>query len=228
MLSLQNQPTFVFALGSDLNRNDLPSDQDPQRRNSTRSMAETPTSPDFPAVDDNGSHSASGIPDSSSNSSDGERRPHGLPTEWGLSVYHNPFSDSTLVAASSPAPFEYSTNTSSHRDYPAGDVAPKIEELDDGEELHRIRPSDVENQNNATGVPANVPRKRGRPRKHPPSETAPAKITKGRSKTGCITCRRRKKKCDETKPAFVPSSFCRMATDDVVQVLELREEFCPV
>ena len=46
-----------------------------------------------------------------------------------------------------------------------------------------------------------VKRKRGRPRKHP----VLVKILnpdkpKGRSKTGCITCRRRKKKCDETKP----------------------------
>lgn len=44
-------------------------------------------------------------------------------------------------------------------------------------------------------------RPRGRPRKHP-ATPAPgqSKITKGRSKTGCITCRKRKKKCDEAKP----------------------------
>jgi hypothetical protein len=44
-------------------------------------------------------------------------------------------------------------------------------------------------------------RPRGRPRKHPlvPS-VATNKITKGRSKTGCLTCRKRKKKCDEAKP----------------------------
>jgi Fungal Zn(2)-Cys(6) binuclear cluster domain len=44
-------------------------------------------------------------------------------------------------------------------------------------------------------------RPRGRPRKHPKPE--PISISKkpmGRSKTGCITCRRRKKKCDERKP----------------------------
>ena len=40
-------------------------------------------------------------------------------------------------------------------------------------------------------------RKRGRPRKHP---VIPIKPKNGRSRTGCITCRRRKKKCDETKP----------------------------
>jgi hypothetical protein len=44
-------------------------------------------------------------------------------------------------------------------------------------------------------------RPRGRPRKHPqPQAVSTNKITKGRSKTGCITCRKRKKKCDEAKP----------------------------
>ncbi|AEO60025.1 hypothetical protein MYCTH_2308823 [Thermothelomyces thermophilus ATCC 42464] len=45
-------------------------------------------------------------------------------------------------------------------------------------------------------------RPRGRPRKHPfvPNVVTHNKITKGRSKTGCLTCRKRKKKCDEAKP----------------------------
>lgn len=44
-------------------------------------------------------------------------------------------------------------------------------------------------------------RPRGRPRKHPLTPAVGAsKVTKGRSKTGCITCRKRKKKCDEAKP----------------------------
>ncbi|KAK9441721.1 OefC [Metarhizium brunneum] len=44
-------------------------------------------------------------------------------------------------------------------------------------------------------------RPRGRPRKHPqPQAVNVNKVTKGRSKTGCITCRKRKKKCDEAKP----------------------------
>jgi len=45
-------------------------------------------------------------------------------------------------------------------------------------------------------------RPRGRPRKHPLAPTLPPinKVTKGRSKTGCLTCRKRKKKCDEAKP----------------------------
>lgn len=44
-------------------------------------------------------------------------------------------------------------------------------------------------------------RPRGRPRKHPLTPAVNAnKSAKGRSKTGCITCRKRKKKCDEAKP----------------------------
>lgn len=53
----------------------------------------------------------------------------------------------------------------------------------------------------AVGVPLQKKRPRGRPRKHPvPNHDALAKVAKGRSKTGCITCRKRKKKCDEAKP----------------------------
>lgn len=50
-------------------------------------------------------------------------------------------------------------------------------------------------------TPTLVKRPRGRPRKHPkPTAESLSKVAKGRSKTGCITCRKRKKKCDETKP----------------------------
>ena len=56
-------------------------------------------------------------------------------------------------------------------------------------------------QGGALGDPKLLKRPRGRPRKHPfMPATAAAKITKGRSKTGCLTCRKRKKKCDEAKP----------------------------
>ncbi|KAJ5493012.1 hypothetical protein N7539_001758 [Penicillium diatomitis] len=84
------------------------------------------------------------------------------------------------------------------------DQLPKIEELDENEDdIHRIKSSEVGAQGQSTtAAPVAVPRKRGRPRKHPlPTPGGQAKVTKGRSKTGCITCRRRKKKCDETKPA---------------------------
>lgn len=85
------------------------------------------------------------------------------------------------------------------------DAPPKVEELED-EDIQSIKTSEVGNEreqsDNPAGAPVPVPRKRGRPRKHPlPAPGNQAKVTKGRSKTGCITCRRRKKKCDETKPA---------------------------
>ncbi|EFE31932.1 C6 transcription factor, putative [Trichophyton benhamiae CBS 112371] len=86
------------------------------------------------------------------------------------------------------------------------DVVPKIEEIEDEEDgtvplsLHHGEPQDGKSDVPPSPT-ACVPRKRGRPRKHPPPVPGQAKVTKGRSKTGCITCRRRKKKCDETKPA---------------------------
>ncbi|CZT00340.1 related to C6 zink-finger protein PRO1A [Rhynchosporium graminicola] len=50
-------------------------------------------------------------------------------------------------------------------------------------------------------TPTLAKRPRGRPRKHPrPTAESLSKAAKGRSKTGCITCRKRKKKCDEAKP----------------------------
>jgi hypothetical protein len=51
-------------------------------------------------------------------------------------------------------------------------------------------------------------KKRGRPRRLTESGSiAKQKIVQGRSKTGCITCRRRKKKCDERKPECKLRSF---------------------
>lgn len=43
-------------------------------------------------------------------------------------------------------------------------------------------------------------RKRGRPPKPKPEVEPESKRSKNRSKTGCKTCRSRKKKCDEVKP----------------------------
>jgi len=83
---------------------------------------------------------------------------------------------------------------------------PKIEPMDDdGFHMEDVNPAPQE----AIGDPAKsdgaaapkVKRPRGRPRKHPhPPVVSTNKVTKGRSKTGCITCRKRKKKCDEAKP----------------------------
>lgn len=66
--------------------------------------------------------------------------------------------------------------------------------------------------------PVRIRRARGRPRIHPPrSPTTLAKQAKARSKTGCTTCRKRKKKCDETKP------FCNYTPYPILhQILLIR------
>ncbi|KAK3689655.1 fungal-specific transcription factor domain-containing protein [Podospora appendiculata] len=84
-------------------------------------------------------------------------------------------------------------------------AVPKLEPMDEDD----FRMGDVQ-EAPSTPMPIAHPsvsdqpkakRPRGRPRKHPlASNTAASKITKGRSKTGCLTCRKRKKKCDEAKP----------------------------
>ena len=83
-----------------------------------------------------------------------------------------------------------------------------------------------------------VKRPRGRPRKHPVASAVSAnKSTKGRSKTGCITCRKRKKKCDEAKPRCKPAPIPIYAVFLFLSIVlrvgvltisryELREECC--
>ncbi|KAF2478084.1 uncharacterized protein BDR25DRAFT_205608 [Lindgomyces ingoldianus] len=80
------------------------------------------------------------------------------------------------------------------------DIVPKIEECE-------VDLADVKEEPGAEEPPISptepqqVRKRRGRPRIYPPrSPTTSSKNTKARSKTGCATCRRRKKKCDETKP----------------------------
>jgi hypothetical protein len=92
---------------------------------------------------------------------------------------------------------------------PNDDVVPKVEEIEDVNMIGAKRESPPHDESEertimshdaASGVVARRPR--GRPRKHPKTlQITSSKHPKGRSKTGCITCRRRKKKCDETKPA---------------------------
>ncbi|KAK5169127.1 uncharacterized protein LTR77_006436 [Saxophila tyrrhenica] len=69
----------------------------------------------------------------------------------------------------------------------------KIEELDERAlgDIDEVKPPIAD-------VTLPGPRKRGRPRKHPIVDQK--KAAHARSKTGCGTCRRRKKKCDEAKP----------------------------
>jgi hypothetical protein len=86
-----------------------------------------------------------------------------------------------------------------------GDVVPKIEEVEEEEdtlEETKPLPSPPEEEESSPNTDQTlIKRPRGRPRKHPKEpQSAVTKSLKGRSKTGCITCRRRKKKCDETRP----------------------------
>ena len=80
-------------------------------------------------------------------------------------------------------------------------LEPKLEPEDEDVNMDNVQETSVENTPSVSTVPVTGKRPRGRPRKHPkPLPEDKAKVTKGRSKTGCLTCRRRKKKCDETKP----------------------------
>lgn len=84
-------------------------------------------------------------------------------------------------------------------------TVPKAEPVDDeGFDFSDLKPAPKSPLQTVDAAVDGMPKKkrpRGRPRKHPLTPAVSAsKITKGRSKTGCITCRKRKKKCDEAKP----------------------------
>ncbi|KAL1959782.1 hypothetical protein VTO42DRAFT_927 [Malbranchea cinnamomea] len=132
------------------------------------------------------------------------------------SLKHQRSSDFTQQTSSPlPHPRRFSFTIVSSPD--GADVIPKIEEIEDCGSLsaveefeqpdttdvrtsHQSQPDLTNGENDTPGPPVPQKRKRGRPRKHPLPVPGQVKVTKGRSKTGCITCRRRKKKCDETKP----------------------------
>ncbi|KAH8757186.1 fungal-specific transcription factor domain-containing protein [Diaporthe sp. PMI_573] len=85
-----------------------------------------------------------------------------------------------------------------------GVAVPKVEPMDEDIRLDEIKeapPTPVPSNTSPTSAQPKAKRPRGRPRKHPLTPVVSTnKITKGRSKTGCLTCRKRKKKCDEAKP----------------------------
>ena len=88
---------------------------------------------------------------------------------------------------------------------PEGQRRPKIEEDEEEDfcmnDVSEAPITPLASSSATTPSKVKVKRPRGRPRKHPIAPITNAnKVTKGRSKTGCITCRKRKKKCDETKP----------------------------
>ncbi|KAK3630673.1 hypothetical protein LTR56_017353 [Elasticomyces elasticus] len=74
-------------------------------------------------------------------------------------------------------------------------LVPKIEELDD---VPLDEVEDTKTAISSSDVSLPTPNRRGRPRKGTLAEQK--KTSHSRSKTGCGTCRRRKKKCDEAKP----------------------------
>lgn len=78
---------------------------------------------------------------------------------------------------------------------------PKLEPMDDDFDLNDVMAAPLKPVLETVSTQNKQKRPRGRPRKHPLNPLAgTGKVTKGRSKTGCITCRKRKKKCDEAKP----------------------------
>ncbi|PHH64472.1 hypothetical protein CDD81_4547 [Ophiocordyceps australis] len=86
-------------------------------------------------------------------------------------------------------------------------VVPKLEPVDDDDvllEQVEMAPSSAPPAlASSASCKTKQKRPRGRPRKNNLGSCLvpfSAKVTKGRSKTGCITCRKRKKKCDEAKP----------------------------
>ena len=116
-----------------------------------------------------------------------------------------------------------------------GLTVPKLEPLDDDdfcmEDLQEAPspPPVLALLNHPLGAPDQLTQKRprGRPRKHPlMPNLSTHKITKGRSKTGCLTCRKRKKKCDEAKPRckWAKPAFCRAPYPNSSHRHELREE----
>lgn len=139
------------------------------------------------------------------------RESSSMELERNVKIHRTVYPDSEPVnTSSSSTTYSFALISSPDVDVKLNDVIPKIEEVDDddeeGTDLSNIKPSEdasgSEAANNADSTPAAPRKKRGRPRKHPlPVPGGNMKIAKGRSKTGCITCRRRKKKCDETKPA---------------------------
>lgn len=128
------------------------------------------------------------------------------PQSWTMAY---PGSDGSAALARGPASHG-DGHHDGHWERPADDVlaVPKLEPLDDDnfcmDSLKPAPPTPVPTlpTHGQTGPEQPKPKRpRGRPRKHPLTPVVSTnKITKGRSKTGCLTCRKRKKKCDEAKP----------------------------
>ena len=124
------------------------------------------------------------------------KSPCAAPSPGSLSIAFTPSPSLDSSTCASPVSINFSMPET-----PTDHVIPKIEEMED--EQIDIKPPSFDLVL-LTQPP--IKRGRGRPRKHP----IPAPETKlkgGRTKTGCATCRRRKKKCDEAKPTcqYIPT-----------------------
>ncbi|KAL1967568.1 hypothetical protein VTN77DRAFT_3083 [Rasamsonia byssochlamydoides] len=190
MLSMQNQPASVPTAPSALDG--------PFRLNSpvASSLAFNSVAVESPSSSD----------DTQSHSLTTEDAPEDLPLWSPNTSLATTNAAARMRRQSEPTPASSATATFSFTLLTANEtetVIPKIEEIEEeGEGLVPAKAVDEENPAATSGIPVALPRKRGRPRKHPlPAPGGQVKVAKGRSKTGCITCRRRKKKCDETKPS---------------------------
>jgi hypothetical protein len=136
------------------------------------------------------------------------------PVSTGMDIPNLETSAPTMVHSASSCTDSWSTGYADrddvdqdiHWEQGSDDVltAPKLEPLDDDFSLNDLKEAPltpVASTELSPTAPAKQKRPRGRPRKHPLTPVVnTSKVTKGRSKTGCITCRKRKKKCDEAKP----------------------------
>ncbi|KAI5793721.1 fungal-specific transcription factor domain-containing protein [Peziza echinospora] len=103
------------------------------------------------------------------------------------------FSSNSSVSSGPNSPLQ---SIHSHPNTPSDQIFPKIEEIEESC-THDRKPTPPPQQTTEIAVR----RGRGRPRKALPPTGSEVKAPKvGRTKTGCITCRKRKKKCDEEKP----------------------------
>jgi hypothetical protein len=119
---------------------------------------------------------------------------------------------STLATSSGTDPWSSWGFVEEEEDVPdfSGDEGllwiPKLEQAGDMDMAELAPVSDVKESvipeaPSSSTTPAQVKRPRGQSREHPkPTPESMGKVAKGRSKTGYITRRKQKKKCDETKP----------------------------
>ena len=125
------------------------------------------------------------------------------------SQYSSPGSQSRSLGSVSPGKSVSSSSSpksqSTMPNTPTGGI--KIEEIESDENNIKTLPS-----SSASPTQPLIKRNRGRPRKHPPISPDTKLSKTGRTRTGCLTCRKRKKKCDETKPEC-PSPVLLMVGD---------------